>query len=259
MKLTERFLQYVKFDTQSDELTNLTPSTPGQMVFARALEKELHDMGLSDISLDENGYLFATLPSNTDKKVPTVGFIAHMDTAPDMSGHDVKPRIVDYQGGKIVLNQEQNIVLDPEQFPELNDYVGQQLIVTDGTTLLGADDKAGVAEIMTMLEVLITKNICISRYRKRKIETESISDEDFLGGESASKSVEMADEQIIKQRLYDTLTRTERLYMLMKAEQGMSLDEMVQETGGTRASIKVALSKAKKKIEKQLKRMGYGK
>ena len=152
MKLTERFLQYVKFDTQSDELTNLTPSTPGQMVFARALEKELHDMGLSDISLDENGYLFATLPSNTDKKVPTVGFIAHMDTAPDMSGHDVKPRIVDYQGGKIVLNQEQNIVLDPEQFPELNDYVGQQLIVTDGTTLLGADDKAGIAEILTAVE-----------------------------------------------------------------------------------------------------------
>ncbi|MBQ0120232.1 MAG: peptidase T [Bacteroidales bacterium] len=152
MKLTERFLQYVKFDTQSDELTNLTPSTPGQMVFARALEKELHDMGLSDISLDENGYLFATLPSNTDKKVPTVGFIAHMDTAPDMSGHDVKPRIVDYQGGKIVLNQEQNIVLDPEQFPELNDYVGQQLIVTDGTTLLGADDKAGIAEILAAVE-----------------------------------------------------------------------------------------------------------
>lgn len=152
MKLTERFLQYVKFDTQSDELTNLTPSTPGQMVFARALEKELHEMGLSDISLDDNGYLFATLPGNTDKKVPTVGFIAHMDTAPDMSGHDVKPRIVDYQGGKIVLNEEQNIVLDPEQFPELNDYVGQQLIVTDGTTLLGADDKAGIAEILATVE-----------------------------------------------------------------------------------------------------------
>lgn len=152
MKLTERFLQYVKFDTQSDELTNLTPSTPGQMTFARALEKELHEMGLSDISLDENGYLFATLPGNTDKKVPTVGFIAHMDTAPDMSGHDVKPRIVDYNGGKIVLNEEQNIVMDPEQFPELNDYVGQQLIVTDGTTLLGADDKAGIAEILAAVE-----------------------------------------------------------------------------------------------------------
>lgn len=109
------------------------------------------------------------------------------------------------------------------------------------------------------LLVLITKNICISRYRKKKLETKPISGDDFLGGESASRTVEMADEQIIKQRLYDTLTRTERLYMLMKTDQGMSLDEMVQETGGTRASIKVALSKAKKKIEKQLKRMGYGK
>lgn len=109
------------------------------------------------------------------------------------------------------------------------------------------------------LLVLITKNICISRYRKRKLETEPISGDNFLGGESASRTIEKADEQIVKQRLYDTLTRTERLYMLMKAEQGMSLDEMVQETGGTRASIKVALSKAKKKMEEQLKRMGYGK
>ena len=154
MKLVERFLNYVKFDTQSDELTNLTPSTPGQMVFAKALEKELHEMGLSDISLDENGYLFATLPGNCDHKVPTLGFIAHMDTAPDMSGHDVKPRIVDYQGGDIVLNEEQQVVLSPKQFPEMNDYVGQQLIVTDGTTLLGADDKAGIAEILSAVEWL---------------------------------------------------------------------------------------------------------
>ena len=154
MKLTERFLKYVKYDTQSDELTNLTPSTPGQMVFARALEKELREMGLSDISLDDNGYLFATLPANVDKPVPTIGFIAHMDTSPDMSGHDVKPRIVDYQGGTIVLNEEKNVVLDPAQFPELNDYVGQQLIVTDGTTLLGADDKAGIAEILAAVEYL---------------------------------------------------------------------------------------------------------
>ena len=109
------------------------------------------------------------------------------------------------------------------------------------------------------LLVLITKNICISRYRKKKLQTEPISGDDFLGGESASRSVEMADERIIKQRLYDTLTRTERLYMLMKTEQGMSLDEMVQETGSTRSSIKVALSKAKKKMDEQLKRMGYGK
>lgn len=152
--LVERFLRYVKFDTQSDELTNLTPSTPGQMVFAQALEKELQQMGLADISLDENGYLFATLPGNCDHPVPTLGFIAHMDTAPDMSGHDVKPRIVDYQGGPITLNAEQGIVLDPAQFPELNDYVGQQLIVTDGTTLLGADDKAGIAEILSAVEWL---------------------------------------------------------------------------------------------------------
>ena len=153
MTLVERFLKYVKFDTQSDELTNLTPSTPGQMVFAKALEQELHEMGLSDISLDENGYLFATLPGNCQgKDVPTIGFIAHMDTAPDMSGHDVRPRIVDYNGGVVTLNEEQGITLDPEQFPELNDYVGQRIIVTDGNTLLGADDKAGIAEILTAVE-----------------------------------------------------------------------------------------------------------
>jgi len=154
MTLIDRFLKYVKFDTQSDEQTNLTPSTPGQMVFAKALEQDLKDMGLSEITLDENGYLMATLPANTDKAVPTIGFIAHLDTAPDMSGHDVNPRIVDYKGGKIVLNEQENIVLDPEQFPEMNDYVGQQLIVTDGTTLLGADDKAGIAEIVTAIEYL---------------------------------------------------------------------------------------------------------
>ena len=153
MNLVDRFLKYVKFDTQSDELTNLTPSTPGQMVFAEQLRKELKDMGLSDISLDDNGYLMATLPSNCDKEVPTVGFIAHLDTAPDMSGHNVKPRVVsNYDGGKIVLNEKENIVLDPAQFPELKDFVGQDLIVTDGTTLLGADDKAGVAEIISAVE-----------------------------------------------------------------------------------------------------------
>ena len=130
-KLVERFLKYVKFDTQSDEFTNLTPSTPGQMDFARVLRDELEAMGLSDISLDDNGYLFATLPANTDKAVPTLGFIAHMDTAPDMSGHNVNPRIVEsYAGGPITLNEAQGIVLDPAQFPELNDHVGQDLIVT---------------------------------------------------------------------------------------------------------------------------------
>ena len=155
MKFVDRFLKYVKYETTSDENTGVTPSTPTQMVFARALEQELHEMGLSDISLDDNGYLYATLPGNCpDKQVPTIGFIAHMDTAPDMSGKDVKPRIVDYQGGEVVLNPEQGIVLDPVQFPELNDYVGQQIIVTDGTTLLGADDKAGIAEILSAIEWL---------------------------------------------------------------------------------------------------------
>ncbi|MBD5250970.1 MAG: peptidase T [Barnesiella sp.] len=155
MDVTSRFLEYVKFDTQSDELTNLTPSTPGQMIFAQYLEKKLREMGLSDITLDENGYLMATLPANVDYEVPTVGFIAHLDTSPDMSGHNVKPRIVDnYDGGDIVLNEKDNIVLSPSQFPELLHYKGQNLIVTDGTTLLGADDKAGVAEIITAVDCL---------------------------------------------------------------------------------------------------------
>lgn len=153
MTLVERFLQYVKFDTQSDELTNLTPSTPGQMKFAQFLKGELETLGLEDITLDENGYLMATLPANTDRdNVPTIGFIAHLDTAPDMSGRHVNPRIVDeYDGNDIVLNAESGITLSPTMFPELKDYVGQDLIVTDGNTLLGADDKAGVAEIISAI------------------------------------------------------------------------------------------------------------
>ena len=155
MNVVDRFLNYVKFDTQSDELTNLTPSTPGQMIFAQALEKELQSMGLENISLDENGYLMATLPGNIDKKVPTVGFIAHLDTSPDMSGRHVNPRIVKaYEGGDIVLDKDSNVVLSPADFPELCEYKGQDLIVTDGKTLLGADDKAGIAEIITAVEYL---------------------------------------------------------------------------------------------------------
>ena len=155
MTVVDRFLQYVKFDTQSDELTNLTPSTPGQMIFAQHLEKDLKELGLSDISLDSNGYLMATLPSNCDKQVPTVGFIAHLDTSPDMSGHHVSPRIIEkYEGGDITLNADKKIVLSPSQFPELEDYKGQALIVTDGNTLLGADDKAGIAEIIAAVEYL---------------------------------------------------------------------------------------------------------
>ncbi len=153
--LTQRFLKYVKFDTQSDEETNLTPSTPGQMIFAQYLERELHDLGLEDISLDDNGYLMATLPANTSRRVPTVGFIAHLDTSPDLSGKNVNPRIVKaYDGADITLNEAKGIVLSPSEFPELLHYVGQDLIVTDGNTLLGADDKAGIAEIVTAVEYL---------------------------------------------------------------------------------------------------------
>lgn len=154
--LIDLFIKYVKFDTESSTETGITPSTPGQMILAQEIAKDLHDLGLIDISLDEKGYLMATLPANTDKKIPTIGFVAHMDTSPDMSGKNVKPRIVnDYDGNDIVLSQEQNIVLSVNDFPEVLDYVGQDLIVTDGTTLLGADDKAGVAEILTAMKYLI--------------------------------------------------------------------------------------------------------
>ncbi len=156
MNVVDRFLEYVKFDTQSDELTNLTPSTPGQMVFAQYLEEKLKELGLKDVSLDENGYLMATLPGNTADEVPTIGFIAHLDTSPDMSGRHVNPRIVkSYDGSDIILNPEKGIVLSPTQFPELLHYTGQDLIVTDGNTLLGADDKAGIAEILTAMEYLM--------------------------------------------------------------------------------------------------------
>lgn len=156
MNLIDRFLKYVSFDTQSDELTNMTPSTPGQMIFARELEKELTKIGLKEITLDDNGYLMATLPANTDKHIPVIGFIAHMDTSPDMSGHHVKPRIIkNYDGKDIVLNEKENVILKTADFPEVTKYIGQELVVTDGTTLLGADDKAGIAEIVTAMEYLI--------------------------------------------------------------------------------------------------------
>ena len=156
MTVIERFLKYVTFDTQSDESTGVTPSTPKQMVFAQYLKTELEELGLKDISLDENGYLFATLPSNVDHEVPVVGFIAHMDTSPDMSGENVKPRIVEkYDGKDIPLCAEENIILSPANFPELLDHVGEDLIMTDGHTLLGADDKAGIAEIVGAVAYLI--------------------------------------------------------------------------------------------------------
>ena len=156
MNVVERFLGYVKVDTQSDELTNLTPSTPGQMLFAEQLVKELIAIGLTDAEVDNNGYVMATLPANTDKELPTIGFIAHMDTSPDMTGHNVQPRIVEkYDGKDIVLCAEDNVVLKTEDFPEILGYVGDDIIVTNGKTLLGADDKAGIAEIMSAMEFLI--------------------------------------------------------------------------------------------------------
>ena len=155
MTVIDRFLKYVTFDTQSDENTGVTPSTEKQMVFAKYLKEELEKLGLEDISLDDNGYLFATLPANVDRPVPVIGFIAHMDTRPDMSGAGVKPRIVEkYDGKDIVLCNKDNIVLSPAQFPELLDHKGEDLIVTDGHTLLGADDKAGIAEIVSAMAYL---------------------------------------------------------------------------------------------------------
>lgn len=155
-KLVERFIRYAKIDTQSDEDGNDCPSTQKQLNLARLLERELKEIGLSEVKLDSNGYISATLPANTSKKLPVVGFISHMDTSPDMSGENVNPRIVSsYEGNDIILNKENNIILSPGDFPELNDYVGQDIICTDGTTLLGADDKAGIAEILTAMEYFL--------------------------------------------------------------------------------------------------------
>ena len=153
--VVKRFLEYIKYDTESSTTSGQTPSSPGQMIFAEKLVEDLKFLGLEDISLDKNGYIMATLPANTDKKVPTIGFIAHMDTSPDMSGKDITPRIVDnYNGKDIILNKENNIILSPTDFPEILNYIGQDIIVTDGTTLLGADDKAGLSEIITAIEFL---------------------------------------------------------------------------------------------------------
>ena len=155
MTLTERFLKYVSFCTTSDEETNMTPSTPGQMEFAKYLANELKEIGLQEVTLDDNGYVMATLPANVEGK-PTIGFIAHMDTAPDASGKNVKARIIEnYDGNDIVLNSEKNIIFEVAKYPEILDYKGQDIIVTDGTTLLGADDKAGLAEIVTACEYLL--------------------------------------------------------------------------------------------------------
>ncbi len=153
----ERFLKYVGFDTTSDGSSDTCPSTAGQLVLAKALLEEMRAMGIKNAVQDENGYLYGEIPSTTENSnAPSLAFIAHMDTSPDLSGASVKPRVVkNYDGGDIVLNAEQNIVLSPEQFEHLTHYVGQDLIVTDGTTLLGADNKAGIAEILTMAAYLI--------------------------------------------------------------------------------------------------------
>ncbi len=156
MTIVERFLKYVSFDTQSAEDSETTPSTEKQWVLARYLKEELEGIGLTEVEIDEHAYVYATLPANTDKPLPTVGFIAHMDTSPDCSGKDVKPRIVkDYDGGDIVLDEAAGIVTSPKKFPELLDHVGEDIIVTDGHTLLGADDKAGIAEIVQAMAYLI--------------------------------------------------------------------------------------------------------
>lgn len=152
--MLQRFMKYVTFDTESCDDATVVPTTEGQFVFARFLEQELKAMGLSEVVLDDKGYLYATLPANCDKELPVVGFIAHLDTSPDMSGKDVKPRVVNYAGGNIVLSAKDDIVLSVSDFPEVQKYAGQELVVTDGHTLLGADDKAGVAEIITAIEYL---------------------------------------------------------------------------------------------------------
>ena len=156
MTIVERFLKYVSFDTQSAEDSETTPSTEKQWALARYLKEELEGIGLTEVEIDEHAYVYATLPANTDKPLPTVGFIAHMDTSPDCSGKDVKPCIVkDYDGGDIVLDEAAGIVTSPKKFPELLDHVGEDIIVTDGHTLLGADDKAGIAEIVQAMAYLI--------------------------------------------------------------------------------------------------------
>jgi len=153
-KLVDRFLKYVKFNTQSNENSKTIPSTIGQLEFAKFLADELIEIGMEEVEIDEFGYVTATLPANEERK-SVVGFIAHMDTSPDVSGENVNPQIVEYYGKPIVLNKESKIILSSIDFPSLNNYIGQKIIVTDGTTLLGADDKAGIAEIVTAMEYLI--------------------------------------------------------------------------------------------------------
>ncbi|WP_462410146.1 peptidase T [Neobacillus sp. Marseille-QA0830] len=155
-ELIKRFTSYAKVETQSDENSETTPSTEGQWTLLRMLVDELKEIGMAEVTIDENGYVMATLPANTNKDVPTIGFLAHVDTATDFTGKNVNPQIVDnYDGGDIVLNEALKVVMSPKDFPNLQNYKGHTLITTDGTTLLGADDKSGVTEIMTAMAYLI--------------------------------------------------------------------------------------------------------
>ena len=155
-KLVERFIRYTTFDTQSDSKNNQCPSTPGQMVLAMHIVEELRHIGLDEVQVDKHGYVTATLPSNCCHQAPVIGFISHLDTSPDMAGSPVKPCLIKaYDGQDIMLNAENGIVLSPHDFPELKAYVGQELLVTDGLTLLGADDKAGIAAIISAMEYLL--------------------------------------------------------------------------------------------------------
>ncbi|MCQ6274519.1 peptidase T [Bacillus sp. V3B] len=155
-EIMKRFTSYVKVDTQSNAESETCPSTPGQLTLANILVEELKEVGLQEVTIDENGYVMATLPSNTEKDVPTIGFLAHVDTATDFTGKNVKPQIVEhYDGQEIVLNEASQVILSPKSFPELKNYKGHTLITTDGTTLLGADNKAGIAEIMTAMNYLV--------------------------------------------------------------------------------------------------------
>ncbi|MGO3689414.1 MAG: peptidase T [Psychroflexus halocasei] len=155
-EILERFLTYVKIDTESDPNSNETPSTEKQWDLANLLKKELEEIGMSDVSIDENAYVMATLPSNCDHDIPAIGFVSHFDTSPDYTGKNVNPQIHEnYDGKDIVLNQEKNVVLSPSYFDDLRRYIGNTIITTDGTTLLGADDKAGITEIMSAMEYLL--------------------------------------------------------------------------------------------------------
>ncbi len=159
MKAYERLMRYAQYATASDENSDTCPSTPAQLDFAASLVDELKALGLTDAAVDKNGYVFATIPASEGcESAPVIGFIAHMDVSPEVEDKNVKPRALVYGGGDIVLNEDRQIVLSPNDFPVLNEYVGKTLVVTDGTTLLGGDDKAGVAEIITAAERLLADN-----------------------------------------------------------------------------------------------------